>query len=76
MLKMSDETVHIWAKEAEFHNNETADFLQYHAEMDLLSAEAVIRAHPSKVKRLLVRDRNTSGLALFSWDVLMDTSKI
>jgi hypothetical protein len=76
MQNMSDETAHMWTKEAYFHDNETADFIQYYAEMDQMSAQQVIRAHPSKVKRLLVRDRNTSGLELFPLDVLMDTSKI
>lgn len=75
-MKISQETAHIWQKEAFFQQGRTRDFIQMCVEMDDLSPQEVCRRHPRKIMRLLLRDRNESRLELFSDEVILDTLKI
>lgn len=73
MKKIDSETAHIWAKEALFQNSRTADFIEMCSEMDGLCPEWAVMAHPSKVKRLLLKDREESGLERYSNETLFQT---
>ena len=72
-MKIDRETAQIWAKEAVFQNARTADFIQMCTEMDGFSPIEAIMRHQTKVKSLLVKDRNESMEERYSKETLFHT---
>jgi len=68
--EMNRSTAHIWQKEAAFHQYRSERFIQNMVEFEGISAVECIIRHTSKVKKLLVKDREESDCELFSHDTL------
>lgn len=68
--KIDHETAQLYVKEARFQYSSAMDYLRECLEMEDLPGPDAVMRHPTKVKRLLVKDREQSGLKKYSDELL------